>query len=231
MTSHLRRQNSECPSGGNFYVCSKEMGGFSGCCTSDPCFSGGGCPKEKDRTPGRESSTIATTSAVATPSFQSSDGTARILPVSTIASSPSALATVSSTSSNAPQLTAYVTVHPSLSPSPTGVPPASDPGIPSAAIAGAAVGAVILIALGIIVFVCCKRRRKRSIHQAPIYVSPYNSSDSDMSEHPKLVKAYMRNPWNEIQQLDSSEVGPRRHGRIGSRCFAELPAEPVTRRA
>lgn len=53
MPFHEQRQNGECPLGGNFYVCSREMGGFSGCCMSDPCVPGGSCPKEKDRTPGR----------------------------------------------------------------------------------------------------------------------------------------------------------------------------------
>jgi hypothetical protein len=87
----------------------------------------------------------------------------------------------------------------------------------------------MLIVVGVILFVCLKRRRNKSIYQAPIYVSPYNTH-SDMSEHPKSVKAYLRS-WNEIQQLDSSEIGPEReHARIASRCFAELPAEPVASR-
>lgn len=176
-----------------------------------------------------DSATPTTTTAVATVTPTASDVSFRILPASTISSSPSSAAALPN-SSDSPRSTAYVTVHPSPSSTSINAPSrASGRSIPSAVIAGAAVGGIMLIVVGVILFVCLKRRRNKSIYQAPIYVSPYNTH-SDMSEHPKSVKAYLRS-WNEIQQLDSSEIGPgREHARIASRCFAELPAEPVASR-
>jgi hypothetical protein len=53
MTFDMQKQENTCPLAGTWYKCAVDFGGFSGCCTMDPCFPGGGCPKEKDFTPDR----------------------------------------------------------------------------------------------------------------------------------------------------------------------------------
>ncbi|KAH7061710.1 hypothetical protein BKA63DRAFT_201014 [Paraphoma chrysanthemicola] len=228
MTSHVLRQNGECPLGGNFYVCSREMGGFSGCCTADPCAPGGGCPKEKDRTPGRDSAVSTTTTAFATATSTISTVT-RSPSASTLSSIPSSVSSFP-TSSDPYRAIEYVTVHPSSS-STAGAAPggAAGVGIPSAVIAGAAVGGVMLILVAVLLFVCLRRRSKKGIYQAPTYISPYNNS-SETLEHPKTVKAYLGRSWDDIAQLDSSEVRTEAgHIRTAPRCFAELPADNVAR--
>ncbi|KAI8723826.1 hypothetical protein NCS52_00239400 [Fusarium sp. LHS14.1] len=39
-----------CPDGGRFHICENEGGQFMGCCTSDPCARGSGCPDKDLRT-------------------------------------------------------------------------------------------------------------------------------------------------------------------------------------
>ncbi|KAH7068547.1 hypothetical protein FB567DRAFT_541268 [Paraphoma chrysanthemicola] len=229
MTFHVLRQNGECPLGGNFYVCSRGMGGFSGCCTSDPCAPGGGCPSEKDRTPGRDSDAPITTTAFATATSTFSVVT-KTPSASTLSSSPSSVSTFP-TSCDPSRAVEYVTVHSSSSSTAGAVAGStSGGGMPSAVIAGAAVGGIVLIVVAVVLFVCLKRRRENGIYQAPIYVSPYNNS-SETLEHPKAVKTYLGRSWDDIPQLDSSELRTEAgHTWTAPRCFAELLADTMARR-
>jgi hypothetical protein len=98
-------------------------------------------------------------------------------------------------------------------------------------IAATIVGVLVPIALGIFLVLCCKRRKHKSIHQAPIYVSPYNNNnDSDMSQKSRFSYKANFASFDGVQQLDSREVGkPWRSRNASSQCCAELPAERVTR--
>jgi hypothetical protein len=157
-----------------------------------------------------------------------------ILPVSPIAPFQSSTKSTLTTSSSDRSLsTAYVTVTYQPSATSLAIPvPAESRRIPIAVIAGAAVGALVLIALAVFLFLCCKRRKHKSIYQAPIYVSPYNNNNSDMSQKSRFPYKAKFATFHGVQQPDSREVGKPRNSRsTASRYFAELPGEPVVRRA
>jgi hypothetical protein len=241
MTFDMRRQDGTCPLGGTWYKCAVDLGGFSGCCTMDPCLPGGGCPEEKDLTPGRSRFTLSpdmaqleltqsidaptSTKGSTTPtasSFQTSDVSFVKLPIPTTSSSQVPSSTIVST-------TASVAVNdqPSDTPNRSSSPVNGRP-LPLAAIIGAAVGAIVLLGLVLFLLVCLRRRKHRGVYQAPIYVSPYNtgcdmSQKSASSWEPKARKSSLG-----IQQLDSRGIGgPRYMADDALRCFAELPGEPV----
>jgi hypothetical protein len=246
----MRRQIDDCPFGGSFYKCSVEFGGFSGCCTTEPCSRGGTCPKENDRTPGRSeflpaymtydntrtdssvTPSLTTLPTRATSASKEAEATLAILPVSNIApvetSTRSALIT---NSSDRPLSTAYVTVSHQPSATSFAIPGSTElRRIPIAVIAGAAVGALVLLALAVFLFRCCKRRKQKSIYQAPVYVSPYNSNDGYMSQKARFSHSANIASFDGVQQLDGRGVGkPQNSCSTASRCFAKLPAEPVVR--
>jgi hypothetical protein len=102
-----------------------------------------------------------------------------------------------------------------------------------AVIPGAAVGGLVLVALIVVILICLRRRRKqKSAYQAPLYISPYNSGGSLTPQKSRVHEVESRRSCEEIQQLDSRSIGvPRNIDDESSRRFAELAAEPVTRRA
>jgi hypothetical protein len=95
-----------------------------------------------------------------------------------------------------------------------------------ATLVGATIGGTFLLLLAIFWVVCIRHRRKMRIYRAPIYVSPYNTSDVTPGSG-TCHKAKSRRSYEDIQQLDSKNVGVPEDSIL--RCFAELPAESVTR--
>jgi hypothetical protein len=123
---------------------------------------------------------------------------------------------------------------PILRPSETSIAPHEDSkakSIPIAAIVGGVGGAVVLVALGVFLFVCLRRRRhKKKIYQAPIYVSPYSTDSNSPSTTSSYPELKMRRSWGEIQRQDLGGVGLGIGvGHSSVRCFSELPAEPIQR--
>jgi hypothetical protein len=78
---------------------------------------------------------------------------------------------------------------------------------------------------------CLKRRRQqKSIYQAPLYISPYNSSGSFTPQKSPVYKFELRRSCEEIQQLDSRSIAvPKNLDNGWPRRFAELAAEPLDR--
>lgn len=146
------------------------------------------------------------------------------LPIPTTASSQTLSSTTSSSTASA-----AVNFQPSETSHQTSNPIDHKP-LPLAAVIGAAVGAIVLFGLAIFLLICLRRRKHKSIYQAPIYVSPYNTG-SDMSQmSASLYVTKARRSSHEIQTLDGRDIGgPRYNASDASLRFAELPGEPVTR--
>jgi hypothetical protein len=178
--------------------------------------------------------TITSSTATPTMTSQASDVSFTKIPIPTASfETLTSSAAPTSRGDGSVQPTAYVTV--SHQPSATSLSRSdstSSRSLPLATIAGAAVGGSVLVALIIVILICLRRRRKqKSIYQAPIYISPYNSSRSFMPQKSPVYKAELRRSCGEIQQLDSRSIGvPRNLGNDSSRRFAELAVEPLTRR-
>ncbi|KAF1911533.1 hypothetical protein BDU57DRAFT_524058 [Ampelomyces quisqualis] len=221
-----RRQDGTCPSGGTFYKCAREVGGFSGCCLNDPCFPGGFCSEDKDRLPGRFSSTLTTLTSAATTTAKESGvmppvstlSLPTVVPSTAVAAgnseSPHSIP-LPTTTERPKEIAANIPVH------------ASPEALPIAAITGAAVGGLVLIILGVLLLLCLRRRKHKNIYEAPVYVSPFNTS-SDMAQQSRTLAG---NECHRIQQLDSGNNGLfAGRGTASLRHFAELPAEPILRR-
>jgi hypothetical protein len=102
--------------------------------------------------------------------------------------------------------------------------------LPIAAIVGATVGGAFVILVAIVLVAWVKHRRKMRIHQAPIYVSPYNTSNDTTPKSGSPHKVAFQKSQEDIQQLDSKDVGVRRYSDTASPEYcAELPAGSVTR--
>jgi hypothetical protein len=102
--------------------------------------------------------------------------------------------------------------------------------LPIAAIVGTTVGGAFVILVSIVLVAWVRHRRKMRIHQAPIYVSPYNTSDDTTPKSGSPHKVVFRKSHEDIQQLDSKDVGVRRYsGTASPEYCAELPAGSVTR--
>ncbi|KAH7379107.1 hypothetical protein DE146DRAFT_586885, partial [Phaeosphaeria sp. MPI-PUGE-AT-0046c] len=184
-----------CPYGGVFYKCSTILGGFTGCCLTDPCLSSrGGCPEEKDRTPDRytPSPSTGTTSSTVVPQDPSASFVKLPISIEPVppASSNTPLATSSTISIPlASSNTLLATPRYSLTESATLGAKSNSPGETAAGISGhhtpkafatamivsAIIGGIVFISLGIFLWVVM-RRKNRSVYQAPIYVSPFNTS-------------------------------------------------------
>jgi hypothetical protein len=89
----------------------------------------------------------------------------------------------------------------------------------------------VLVALGIFLLVCLRRRRhKKKIYQAPIYVSRYNTDSDSSSTTSSYPEMKMRRSWGEIQCQDAKGFGLGiGMGHSSVCCFSELPAEPIKR--
>jgi hypothetical protein len=107
----------------------------------------------------------------------------------------------------------------------------SQKSLPIATIVGATIGGAFLILLTIFLLVCIRYRRKESPYQAPKYGSSYNTSSAMTPDPGTAHEVKFSGSHDGIQQLDSKEVeGSRRKVFVLPQRFAELPAEPVTRR-
>ncbi|KAF1937433.1 hypothetical protein EJ02DRAFT_437878 [Clathrospora elynae] len=256
MIPHLRRQEGDCPFGGQFHRCGGN-GGFVGCCldpAEEPCNPGVGCPADKDRTPGRYLSGDTATST--------SIDVVTIMPVATISSSFRATASSAPTptatdSSATPQSslnessttslvesTGYMTSTKYISGTtlPSAAIPPPDSHIhpaPVAAIVGSVLGAVIIIAIALCIYFCIRRRKRTIVYKAPKYPSPCVSNDMSPQLSGKassqfqqkvasLYRAESRATRCDAQQLDSREIGrSETFSRRTIGQFAELPAEPL----
>jgi hypothetical protein len=156
-----------------------------------------------------------------------------ILPVSTTPLEPLASSTAPTRyNGDGSRTTQYVTVSHQPSATSTVLPSSiNQRSLPVATIAGAAVGGLVLITLIIFLLICFRRRKRKNIYQAPIYISPYNTTSSVRSQKlPIVYKTDLRRSCDQIQQLDSTNVdGTRSMARDSARRFAELAAEPVMR--
>ena len=160
---------------------------------------------------------------------QKSDATSTAPSIPTTTSSQSPSMTAATSCSDDAQPTAYTTAaaHPSSTAS-SGPSRLSSKSVPIAAIAGGVGGVVALIAIGLFLLVCIKRRNRKNVYQAPIYVSPYNTDSDTSPTFNSVEKREMRRSYNEAPQLDGREVEiGRRLGNPSLRWRSELPAEPV----
>lgn len=125
--------------------------------------------------------------------------------------------------------TAYVTIDRVPSATSSHTPGAIPNSLPVVAIVGIAVGGVILIGLAVLLLICRRRRKQKNIYQAPIYVSPFNTS-SDMSQ--KGDGAYKANLWGpsfDTQDLRKRDSGTHSVVATGlSGRLVELPGESGT---
>lgn len=87
-----------------------------------------------------------------------------------------------------------------------------------------------MIAIEVLLFLCCKRQKRKNVHQAPVYASPYNT-DSDASPTINSFEKWKKEQGcSEVQQLDGRENGFKSHlGDPSVGGFTELPADPVSR--
>ena len=96
--------------------------------------------------------------------------------------------------------------------------------LPAVAIVGIAVGGAVLIGLAVLLLICRRRRKQKNIYQAPIYVSPFNTS-SDMSQKGDgIYKANLWGPSFNTHDLKKQDSGT--HGGVtSSPRLVELPGE------
>lgn len=251
--SNMRRQQNDCPNGGFWYTCGVEFGGFSGCCTMEPCFIDGGCPKDRDLTPGRckhhiycllpivrarlmchiDKSTSTTATIKVTSSSLSSEVSFAKSPLTTLLPSQSISSAPLITSlEDFTQPTAHATVdhQPSAASSPAPA-PKNNSSSSLAYIIGAAIGAVILAVVILLLLRRRRRQKHKNIHQAPIYVSPYNTSSDLSQDSGNSYHAEWCGCPSDTQQHHSTAIRGHRIGisEVSLRPCAELPSEPVAR--
>ncbi|EAT87935.1 hypothetical protein HBI56_093280 [Parastagonospora nodorum] len=227
MADHSRRQDTSCRFGGTWYRCSSDFGGFSGCCTMDPCSRAGGCPKEKDMTPGRNTLAATRSATTTTASSRVSEASFVKLPIpSTSYPRPTTASYFAAGTTDTTLATAYVTLDhvPSATSSHTAGPTSNS--LPIAAIFGVAIGGVALIGLAVFLFMCRRRRKQKNIYQAPIYVSPFNTNSNMYQKRDGTYRSSLRGPSFDTQDLSTRDSGVHTVAATApSPHRAELPGE------
>lgn len=96
--------------------------------------------------------------------------------------------------------------------------------ISTAVIVSAIIGGIILLFLAICLVLCLKRQKNKSVYQAPIYVSSFNTSRDMTTPSPTSKEMKFRTRFEGVQELDGRGV----RNELAQQALAELHGESLT---
>jgi hypothetical protein len=166
--------------------------------------------------------------AMTSPSRVSEASFVKLPMPTTVSPQPTTTSALRTGTAGATLPTAYVTLDRVPSATSSHTPDSTPNSLPVVAIVGIAVGGAVLVGLAVLLLICRRHRKQKNIYQAPIYVSPFNTS-SDMSQKGDgIYKANLWGPSFNTHDLKKQDSGTHGGATASSPRLVELPGESGT---